>query len=163
MPPAQLARRHSSSLLARLRWLPLPLPRHTGRGLLGVMLAGWAAASEVSNPPAEHLGTLFYSAAERSALVRARKGQTDTVSAPVSNLMTLNGVVKRKSGNSTAWINGQAVKDGQSVPPANRLATTERGVTLDGKPVHVGETLDLTTLQRSDIVAPGTVTIRRAK
>ncbi len=162
MPAAQLTR-HSRPPWARWRLLLLALLRRTGLGLLGIMLVGWAVAGEASNPAGDPLGTLFYSAAERNALVRARQGPTDTAGAPVSSLMTINGLVKRQSGNSTAWVNGQAVQDGQSVPPASRLTTTERGVTLDGKPVRVGETLDLTTLQRSDIVAPGAVTTRPSK
>jgi hypothetical protein len=125
------------------------------------MLALSPLAAQAPHPPSERLGTLFYSAAERSAITSARQGQPDA--APSSSLMTINGVVKRKSGNSTAWVNGQAVRDGQPVPPAARLTTTGDGVLLDGQPVRVGETLDLTTLQRNDIVAPGAVTIRKPK
>ena len=109
----------------------------------------------------ERLGTLFYSAAERAAIVSARQDEPD---APVSSShVTVNGVVKRQGGPSTAWINGRAVVEGQPVPPATRLGVTERGVTLDGTTVRVGESLDLSTRERSDIVAPGAVTSRGKK
>ena len=129
------------------------------------MLAGSALASEAPAQPGERLNTLFYSPAERIAMTRARQeqGPAQAQSTPISNQMTVNGVVKRQGGNSTAWVNGQAIKDGQPAPPANRVTTTERGVVLDGRPVRVGEALDLSTLERTDIVAPGAVTIRRSK
>ena len=75
----------------------------------------------------------------------------------------VNGVVKRHGGPSTAWVNGRAVVEGQPVPPATRLGVTARGVTLDGTAVRVGESLDLSTRERSDIVAPGAVTSRGKK
>lgn len=129
------------------------------------MLAGSALASEVPIQPGERLNTLVYSPAERAAITRARQvqGQAQAEAAPISNQMTVNGVVRRKDGNSTAWVNGQAIKDGQPSPPANRVTTTERGVMLNDRPARVGETLDLGTLERTDIVTPGAVTIRRSK
>ncbi|MBU3898052.1 MAG: hypothetical protein KJ614_03850 [Gammaproteobacteria bacterium] len=130
------------------------------------MLAASVLASEVTVQPGERLGTLFYSPAERAVITRARQGlgqgQAESA-APISSLVTVNGVVKRQDGNSTAWVNGQAVQDGLSAPPANRVTSTGRGANLDGRPVRVGETLDLSTLERTDIVAPGAVTIRRSK
>jgi len=161
MHAAQKTRHHSRPPLAC--W-PL-VPRCAALGLLGAMLAGWVVAAEAPNPPGERLGTLFYSTAERNAVVRARQGNTDAKvdAAPVNSPMTVNGVVKRNSGHSTVWVNGQAVPEGQSVPPATRTSISASGATLDGKRVQVGETLDLTTLERSDLVAPGAVTIKVPK
>lgn len=140
--------------------------RCTGLTVMTAMLAASVLASEVAVQPGERLDTLFYSPAERAAITRERQGlgQGQTKSAaPVSSLVTVNGVVKRQDGNSTAWVNGQAVQDGQAAPPAHRVTSTGRGANLDGRPVPVGETLDLSTLERTDIVAPGAVTIRRSK
>lgn len=139
--------------------------------LMVVMLPPMALAVEAASQSEAPLGTLFYTAAERNAIVRARQGQGNigatpeatAATVPINPFMTINGVVKRKSGNSTVWINGQAVQEGQSMTPVTRLTPTDRGVTLDGKPVSVGETLDLTTHERSDIVAPGAVTIKMPK
>ena len=143
--------------------------RGAGLTVLATMLPSLALAAETPVQQGERLGTLFYSPAERSAMARARQRQGESAApisesvAPINQLMTVNGVVKRQSGNSTAWVNGQAIKEGQPAPPANRMTTTGRGAILDGRPVRVGETLDLSTLERTDIVAPGAVTIRRSK
>lgn len=127
-------------------------------GVAGALLAGSALAAQGSILTSERLGTLFYSPSERVAIVRARQDEPE---APAnSSLMTVNGVVKRHGGSSTAWVNGRAVLDGQRLSPVTRVGVTERGVTLDGKPVRVGESLDLSTRERSDIVAPGAVTTR---
>lgn len=154
-PPARLTPRLRLALVRRC----------TGPTVLAAMLAGSVFASETPVEPGERLNTLVYSPAERLAITRARQvqGLAQAESVPISNEMTLNGVVKRKGGNSTAWVNGQAIKDGQPAPPVHRVTTTERGVILDGTPVRVGEALDLSTLERTDIVAPGAVTIRRSK
>lgn len=126
--------------------------------VLSVLLAGSALAAHASASAGERLGTLFYSAAERAAIVRARQDEPDAPAS--SSQITVNGVVKRHSGPSTAWVNGRAVVEGQPLPPATRLGVTARGVTLDGTAVRVGESLDLSTRERSDIVAPGAVTTR---
>lgn len=144
------------------RFAPCPLVwRCTGLLALGAMLTGSVLAAQAPSPVSEPLGTLFYSAAERGAVTRARQGQSEL--APISSLMTVNGLVKRQSGKGTVWVNGQAIREGHSAPPAARLTTTQRGVTLDGTPVRVGETLDLSTRERSDMVAPGAVTVRTPK
>ncbi len=135
--------------------------RCSGLAVLGTMLALSAVASGIPIQTGERLGTLLYSAAERSAITRTRLGQADAT--PVDNLMTVNGVVKRHGGNSTVWINGRAVGEGQSTPPTIRTTISTTGVTLDGQHVRVGETVDINTGERTDIVAPGAVTLKSRK
>lgn len=136
---------------ARAAWLL------AGAGLLtGAALAapGQPAATD------EGLGTLFYSATERAALVEARRGEAD---APLrSTRMTVNGVVRRERAHSTAWVNGQPVADGHTLPLAGRVRVQRGGVTIDGKPLRVGESLDVITQTRGDVVAPGAVTRKGA-
>jgi hypothetical protein len=43
------------------------------------------------------------------------------------------------------------------LPPTSRTTISATGVTLDGQRLRVGEGLDLTTHERTDIVRPGTV------
>ena len=129
--------------------------------VLSVLLVDSVVAAQVSLSADDRLGTLFYSAAERAAIVRARQDEPDAPAS--SSQITVNGVVKRHGGPSTAWVNGRAVVEGQPVPPATRLGVTARGVTLDGAAVRVGESLDMSTRERSDIVAPGAVTSRGKK
>lgn len=132
-----------------------------GLAVLSTMLALPAVASDLPIQSGERLGTLLYSVAERSAITRTRLGQAEA--APADNLMTVNGVVKRHGGNSTVWINGQAVNEGQSLPPTNRTAISSTGATLDGQRVQVGETLERSTQARTDIVSPGAVSTRSPK
>lgn len=134
-------------------------------GLVTAILPSVAFAAEAPGPPAEALGTLFYTVAERNAIVRARQGQGNigatpeagAATAPSNPLMTINGVVKRKNGNSTVWINGQAVQEGQSLAPTTRTSISASGATLDDKQIKVGETVELNTDARTDIVSPGAV------
>ncbi len=132
-----------------------------GLGLgLGLLLSFAAPASGA--PPGELLatddsrfGTLFYSASERDAIARARFGPDAEQS---SSIVRVTGIVKRAGGKSTAWINGQAVPEGQSQAPTVKTTISPSSVTVDGQRVRVGEALDINTRQRQDIVNPGAVT-----
>jgi len=108
----------------------------------------------------ERLGTLFYSPAERAALVSARAGDThqDSVSG-----LRLGGIVKRAGGKGMVWINGQALPEGQPVSTAPAPEITAQGATIDGKPVRVGETVNLITGERIDIVPPDAVSRGKKK
>jgi hypothetical protein len=137
-----------------------------GVGLRMCLLLSFAAPASGASaskpveliPPS--LGTLFYSAPERAAIARARFGQEDEES---SAIVRVTGIVKRNRGKSTAWINGQAVPEGQSQAPAVTTTISTSGVVVDGQRVRVGEALDIHTGQRADIVEPGAVTIRAKK
>ena len=120
------------------------------------------AADEVT-PPKPTLGTLFYTNAERSSISRARldTGQVSEAGEPVANVLSVTGLVKRQGGHSTVWINGQPVSEGESISQGKHLSTTPGGIRLDGTGVRVGESLDLTTRERTDIVQPGAVTIKK--
>ena len=120
-------------------------------------------AAEVSPVPGEPLQTLFYSASERSNVARIRSGIGPEVAPEVSQVVQVNGIVKRQGGRSTAWVNGLPVRDGDSIAPDQRVITTNGGIRLNGVPVKVGEALDLTTQARRDLVAPGAVTVRDKK
>ncbi len=146
-----------------LAWWPFMLASRLGLCVLGFVFAASALATEAPSPAqGERLGTLFYSAAERSAIVLARQNETAAVVKP-SSVVNVSGIVKRQHGNSTVWINGQAVPEGQTVAPAARTTISITGATLDGQHVRVGETVDIDTHERADIVAPGAVTIKGRK
>jgi len=123
------------------------------------------AHAETPPPAGERLGVLFYAPAERAAIVRARRGETteEKIENNASNLATLDGLVKRERGKGTLWINRQALREGQSLPsmPASAPTANAAGAAINGTQVRVGETLDLTTGERSDIVPHGTVSVKR--
>ena len=126
-------------------------------GLLAALLAGPLLANETTRQTGDRLGTLFYSAAERSAITRARQGDADT-EAQTSTLIHLNGFVHRERGKGTVWLNGLAVPEGQSLTPDAASQLSTHGVTVNGQRVRVGETLDITTREISDVLAPDAVT-----
>lgn len=100
-----------------------------------MMLAGGAAH-------AGKLGTVFYSPAEREALVSSRNEV-----AP-SAVYTVSGIIQRGAGKSAAWINGREVTE---VPPDSAIPSLviKKGyVLIEGKPIKVGETLDIVSGQR---------------
>ena len=145
-----------------------------GRIRLGLCLlltyavsASAAPASDLPGMSDALAGTLFYSASERKAIAKARSGQTTTGQSSTteqstteqsSTVVHVTGIVKRGGGKSTAWINGQAVPEGQSQSPTVKTTISASSVTVDGQRVRVGEALDINTRQREDIVNPGAVT-----
>ncbi len=131
-----------------------------GRGLvLSLFLLPAFAGAQTSQ---ERLGTLFFSPAERAAIVVARRGeQPGAISSGTA--VSVTGLVKRGGQKSTAWINGQTVTEGQAVPAAGIPVISARGVRIDGQDVRVRETLDIDSGARSDALPQGAVSVRRQK
>ena len=76
--------------------------------------------------------------------------------------VSLKGLVRRGTGKGTSWINGQTVPEGQAIPPAGVPIISSRQVTIDGKSLRVGETLDVENGAKSDFI-PGNATVKRQK
>lgn len=127
----------------------------THRLALSILLTSLSASAA---PEGERLGTLFYSPVERTAIASAREGKAETASG-----LTLSGIIKRDGGKGTVWVNRRPVPEGQPVPPAPTPTITSQGVTIDGKPVRVGETVNLVTGERTDIVPAGAVSTGKSK
>jgi len=112
-------------------------------------------ATAQSNDP---LGPLFFNPAERRAIVQERTGPAEQEKPP--STVTLSGVLFRSGGKGTAWINGQAVADGQSPYPGMPVTIRPGHISIRKQVVRPGETLDLTDNQRVDMLAAGAVTRR---
>lgn len=91
---------------------------------------------------ANSIGTVFYSPAERAALVAARSGIAQTA------IYTVNGITYRGAGNSVAWINGRAATEVPHDTVIPTLVIMRDHVLIEGKPIKVGETLDIISGQR---------------
>lgn len=104
--------------------------------------------------PVTELQTLFYTPAQRQEMSRARLGLTGTQEAASTRL---DGVVLRAAGKGTVWLNQQAHREGQA--PAGPL----RGVDalVDGQRLRVGERVDKTSGERTDVLAPGAVQVHK--
>lgn len=89
------------------------------------MIMLWMIASLSSSVRADDLGRLFFTSTERAQLDLERRRATqptppppkvsaaelatraDAVPPPPPQAMTLNGVVRRRAGLSTVWVNGE--------------------------------------------------------
>lgn len=60
--------------------------------------------TETQTASSQKLGRLFYSPDERAMLDRLRKNDGRSTASPTERI-TLNGIVRRSSGKTTAWIN----------------------------------------------------------
>lgn len=106
------------------------------------------------------IGTLFYSAEERAAIVQARNGDKSTA---VASGIAVSGLVKRADGKGTVWANGRAVPEGTPIPPVAAPGIRPDGVVIDGAKVRVGETLNPRTGERTDLLAPGALSRGKTK
>lgn len=107
------------------------------RPALLLMLAATAASAET-------LGRLFFTPEQRSALERQRQAGRSGLLIEEAASIRLDGVMKDSSGRTTVWRNGRAD---------------------DGKPpdMRVGETLDVASGARSDVVAPDALRLGRRR
>jgi hypothetical protein len=134
------------------------------RAAAPILLALFAAAAQ-----AQELGRLFFTPEQRAALDARRKARVPdkpaaAVAAPLSRL---DGYVKRSSGPSTVWINGEPV--GESAPEAPRIGRgADAGVSITvgegGKRVQLkaGETLDRGNGEVRDVIGDGEIRARPA-
>src|SRR5450759_161559 len=76
---------------------------------------------------ANTIGTVFFSPAERAALVAARSGATQSV------VYTLNGITQRGAGKSVAWINGRAVTQVPQDAAIPSLVIARDHILIEGK------------------------------
>ena len=130
--------------------------------LLALLSAGPAAAQQ--------LGRLFFTPEQRAALDARRAARLPDKPAAVAESPTtrVDGYVKRSSGKSTVWVDGEAMPDGLQLEGL-RLQRgndpTRVTVTIgeDGRRivVRVGETLDRATGEVKDVIGDGEVRIGR--
>lgn len=116
-----------------------------------------AGAERVSSTA---LGTLLFSPAERTALTLARGGNAARDESG-SAVLTVSGLVHRGRGKSTVWLNQQPYPEGQAVPSAGTPRIAATGIALGGRQARVGETIDLSSNARSDLVPEGALQVRK--
>lgn len=102
------------------------------------------------------LGRMFFTPAQRATLDSARKqnlrteiGSDNQQAAPVSQNLSVNGVVRRSDGKSTVWLNNRPVTERQtggvnvsttSNDSRVKLTVPERGRSIELK---VGQTVEI--------------------
>jgi len=130
--------------------------------LLALLPAGHAAAQE--------LGRLFFTPEQRAALDarRAARLPDKPAAAAESPTTRVDGYVKRSSGKSTVWVDGEALPDGLQleglrVQRGNDPTRVTVTIGEDRRRIEmrVGETLDRATGEVKDVIGDGEVRIRR--
>lgn len=122
---------------------------------------------------AQELGRLFFTPDQRAALDARRKARVPDKPAAatvVSPTTRLDGYVKRSTGPSTVWVNGEGLLE--TSPEAPRIGATRSddgrvsiGVGDSGARVGMkpGETLDRGSGEVRDLIGEGEIRIQRSK
>lgn len=120
----------------------------------------------LSNPcMSEHVGRLFFTPEQRAALDARRKARVPDKPAAVvvsSPTTRVDGFVKRSTGPSTVWVNGEPLPEGAGdaprIGPRDSVSVGEGGRRAALRP---GEVLDRGTGEVRDVIGEGEITIRR--
>ena len=115
---------------------------------------------------AQEVGRLFFTPEQRAALDARRKARVpDKPAAAVvaSPTTRVDGFVKRSSGPSTVWVNGEPLPEGSGdlprIGPRVSVPLGEAGRRANLRP---GETLDRGTGEVRDVIGDGEIQVRRA-
>lgn len=120
---------------------------------------------------AQQLGRLFYSPEQRAALDarRAARLPDKPAAAAESPTTRVDGYVRRSSGKSTVWVDGEPLPEGLQleglrVRRGNDPTKVTVSVGEDGRRIElrVGETLDRATGEVKDVIGGGEVRIGRS-
>jgi len=136
------------------------------KAILFLIGLGFSAVAD-----AQELGRLFFTPEQRASLDARRKARVPDKPAAVvvaSPVTRVDGYVKRSSGPSTVWINGESVSEG--APEAPRIDTSrgasgsvsisvgEAGSRVRLRP---GEALDRGNGEVKDVIGDGEIRVRR--
>lgn len=127
-------------------------------GVLALLITGSAFAQEV--------GRLFFTPDQRAALDARRKARVpDKPSAAlvVSPTTRVDGYVKRSTGPSTVWVNGEPLPEGAGEAP--RIGPRVSVPLGDGgrrATLRPGEVLDRGTGEVRDVIGDGEIRVRRS-
>jgi hypothetical protein len=123
---------------------------------LGCLCATGAAAQD--------LGRLFFTPEQRQALDARRKARVPDKPAATAAAPTirLDGYVKRSSGRSTVWVNGEPTEDAPRIPPSSdgrvSVNTGDGAGRVGLKP---GESVDRGSSDVRDVIGDGEIRVRR--
>ena len=135
------------------------------------LAAGFSLAMPVY---AEDLGRLFFTPEQRGALDARRKARIpDKPTAVVveSPVTRIDGVVSRRGGKSTTWVNGEAVPEGTQ-PEGLRLRPKRNdnsrivvniGETDSEVDLKIGQSFDRGTGEVKDALNGGDLRVNRSK
>jgi hypothetical protein len=115
---------------------------------------------------AQEVGRLFFTPDQRAALDARRKARVPDKPATVvvaSPTTRLDGYVKRSTGPSTVWVNGEPLPEGAGdaprIGPRVSISVGEGGRRAALRP---GEVLDRGTGEVRDVIGDGEIRVRRS-
>jgi len=127
---------------------PNSQPNILQRFAIGTMLSLSLCVSSIAlAAPDDNLGRLFRTPQRRAQLDEMRQRKIPIITEQRSESLTLQGIVRRSSGRSTVWLNGQTHQDSKAIAPTN---SAEAKIPLGNgksKVLKVGERLELTVPQ----------------
>lgn len=112
---------------------------------------------------AQELGRLFFTPEQRQALDARRKARVPDkpAAAAAAPTMRLDGYVKRSSGRSTVWVNGEPTEDSPRIPASSDgrvpVNTGDGAARVGLKP---GESVDRGSNQVRDLIGDGEIRVR---
>jgi hypothetical protein len=116
---------------------------------------------------AQEVGRLFFTPDQRSALDARRKARVPDKPAAVvvaSPTTRVDGFVKRSTGPSTVWVNGEPLPEGTGdaprIGPRGSISVDDGGRRTALRP---GEVLDRGTGEVRDVIGDGEISIRRGE
>lgn len=119
-----------------------------------------AAAAIPQAVAAAELGRLFLTPQQRAELDKRRAVNAAEAETVVESTLTVNGLVIREGGKSTAWVNG-VPQHGPDAAAAVRPGAAYRDPETNAA-VRAGQTLDRTRGELRDVVEPGAIRVKRA-
>jgi hypothetical protein len=127
------------------------------RAAFRLLAAAAALATLAPAQAAEPLGRLFFTPERRAALERQRQYNIQETRTVQGATMRLDGIVRRSSGHTTVWVNGQAQHDrsrdaGVAVALPPQSADAARLSAGDEAPaqLRVGESINRATRETQD-------------
>lgn len=133
------------------------------RGILAIV--GFGLGLVITPCTSQEVGRLFFTPEQRSALDARRKARVPDKPAAVvvaSPTTKLNGYVKRSTGPSTVWVNGEPLPEGTGdaprIGPRVSISVGDGGRRAALRP---GEVLDRGTGEVRDVIGDGEIQIRR--
>ena len=137
---------------------------------LFTVLLGCALAAASGAAAAQQVGRLFFTPEQREELDARRRARVPDKPAAAAESPTtrIDGQVIRSGRNSTVWVNGQPVAEGEDaggvrVYPGH-VDPSRVGVKVGDKRrvrIKVGETLDRGTGEVIDVIGEGKLEIQR--
>jgi hypothetical protein len=112
------------------------------------------------------LGKLFLTPEKRQALERQRQFNLRESESSEAETLQLNGIVQRSSGYNSIWLNQRVQSGNETGLQVQRVSPNTAKVSPKNEAatqLKVGESINRSTRERKDVVAPGAVHVDKQR